>query len=104
MTSLKKFVAKYNGNLTDKETAYLTNFKLRMSISYSLPKVHKPEVIEEQTELQNKEYVTSLESQDLNLRPIVAGPQCPYQATQYSVGYYNKASHDTCQKLYRGQS
>ena len=77
MTFFKKFVAKYNGNLTDKETDYLMNFKFRKSNSYGLPKVHKSKMIEEQTKLQNKEYVTTLEPQDLKLSPIVAGPQCP---------------------------
>ena len=70
MTSLKKLVAKYNENLTDKETDYLINFKFRTSNFYGLPKVSKSKMNAKQ---QNREYVTTLEPQDLKLRPIVAG-------------------------------
>ena len=73
MTSVKKLVPKYNGNLTDKETDYLINFKFRTSNFYGFPKLSKSKIIEEQTKLQNKEYVTTLEPQGLKLRPIVAG-------------------------------
>ena len=105
MTSLKKFVAKYNGNLTNKETDYLVNFKFRTSNFYGLPKVHKFKMIEEQTTLQNKEYVTTLEPpQDLKLRPLVAGPQCPTKGLSTLLDIILYTSHDTCQKLYQGQS
>ena len=77
MTSLRKFVAKYDHVLTGKEKDYLVNFTPKTSNFYGLPKVHKSEIISEQIKIQNKEYITALRPEDLKLRPIVAGPKCP---------------------------
>lgn len=63
--------------LTPKEKAYLTVFESKTSQFYGLPKVHKSKLILEQIKLQNSDYITLKEPEDLKFRPIVAGPSCP---------------------------
>ena len=72
MDALQKFVKKYESILTDGERDYLINFTHKTNNFYGLPKVHKSEIIKEQIEIQQKEYITLLEPNDLKLRPIVA--------------------------------
>ena len=77
MTFLRKFVSKYNHVITEKEKDYLVNFTPKTNNFYDLPKVHKSKIISEQIKIQNKEYIAVLQPEDLKLRPIVAGPNCP---------------------------
>ena len=77
MNTLKKFVKKYENISTDRKRDYPINFTHKTSNFYGLPKVHKSEIIKEQIKIQQKEYITVLEPNDLKLRPIVAGPNCP---------------------------
>ena len=87
MTSLRKFVAKYDHVLTGKGKDYLVNFTPKTSNFYGLPKVHKSEIISEQIKIQNKEYITALRPEDLKLRPIVAGPKCPTKRLSIIIQY-----------------
>ena len=77
MKELEKLVEKYKNNLTDKEIDYLTNFSYNTSNFYGLPKVHKSDIITQAIMEQNSEHTKILEPEDLTLRPIVAGPNCP---------------------------
>ena len=74
---LSKLVKKYQGDLTKKEIDYLTKFMFKTSNFYRLPKVHKSDIITKAIEEQNSEYIKISEPEDLTLRPIVAGPNCP---------------------------
>ena len=77
MKELGKLVEKYKDNLMDKEIDYLINFSHNTSNFYGLPKVHKSDIITQAIMEQNNEYIKILEPEDLTLRPIVAGPNCP---------------------------
>ena len=50
---------------------------MQTSNFYGLPKVHKSKQINEAIHQQNNEYVEIYEPDDLTVRPIVDGPNCP---------------------------
>ena len=79
LEKLSKLVSKYQRDLTKKEIDYLTNFSCKTSNFYGLPKVHKPDVITKAIVEQNSEYMNQKihEPEDLTVRFIVAGPNCP---------------------------
>ena len=77
MTTILTHCKKYKDNLTKAEISYISNFQMRTSNFYGLPKVHKSKSIKEAVKEQNSTYIECLEPQDLKLRPIVAGPCCP---------------------------
>ncbi|CAC5412478.1 unnamed protein product [Mytilus coruscus] len=62
--------------LTDKEFDYLTNFKCKSSNFYGLPKIHKSNFIREPCKNSTSVCVNIPHTNDLKLRPIVAGPSC----------------------------
>ena len=66
----------YKSLLTKAEKLYLTNISFSTSNFYGLPKVHKSK-INEAAEQQNNEYIEIHEPDDLTVRPIVGGPNCP---------------------------
>ena len=68
---------KYESLLTKAEKLYLTNIFLSTSNFYGLPKVHKSKQINEAIQQQNNEYIEIHEPDDLTVRPIVGGPNCP---------------------------
>ena len=67
----------YKSLLTKAEKLYLTNIYFSTSNFYGLGKVHKSKQINEATEQQNNEYIEIHEPDDLTVRPIVGGPNCP---------------------------
>ena len=77
MTNLIKLVQKYHNNLTKEEIDYLTKFNFNTSYIYGLPKVHKSDKIAEAVNEQHSECIRVFEPDDLTLRPVVAGPNCP---------------------------
>ena len=77
MNKIKALISKHGNNLTDKEIDYLTNFEMKCSNMYGLPKVHKSKEITEAIKTCSSEYVDIKSPSDLTFRPIVAGPACP---------------------------
>ena len=77
MNKIKKLTQKYENILTKLKADYLTNFVASTSNFYGFPKIHESAFISEAIAKQNNEYVEVLESRDLKLRPIAAGPTCP---------------------------
>ena len=77
MTELDKLVKRYNKLLTKQEAEYLSTFSYITSNFYGLPKIHKSTMIAEAIKNQNCDCINLLEPDDLKLRPIVAGPNCP---------------------------
>ena len=77
MTNLTKLVQKYHNSLTKKEIDYLTKFNFTTSNFYGLPKVHKLDKIAEAVNAQHSECIRVFEPDDLTLRLVVAGPNCP---------------------------
>ena len=73
---IKRFTSKFAENLTDKEADYLTNFEVKTSNFYGLPKIHKSKEIQEGLKDKSSFYVKLPRPSDLKLRPIVAGPVC----------------------------
>ena len=61
---------------TKKEKDFLTNFNLKTSNFYRLPKVHKSEEIKTAIKLQKSGYIEILNPSDLKFRLIVGGPRC----------------------------
>ena len=72
-----ELIETHKSSLTKDEYIYLTKFRPKTSLFYGLPKIHKSKIINEAIEVQNAEYIKSLEPIDLELRPIVAGFLCP---------------------------
>jgi len=62
--------------LTDNESKYLTQFEVKSSLIYGLPKIHKSKEIQNAIQDQKSTYIELLKPGDLKLRPIIAGPQC----------------------------
>ena len=76
MKGIAKIIEKYKDNLTKKEKEYLTNFSNNTSNFSDLRKIHKSKLIQNAIKEQQKEYVHIIETSDIELRPIVAGPIC----------------------------
>ena len=68
MSNIKKTLSEC---MTNKEKDYLTNFEARESLFYGLPKVHKSTIIK--TAIENSEYMTCPNPEDLSFRLIVRG-------------------------------
>lgn len=77
MGKIKRLTDKYHNNLTEKEIDYLLNFETKTSNLYGLPKVHKSNVIKDQIDYSFTSTVKCNAPEDLKMRPIIAGPQCP---------------------------
>ena len=76
MKGIAKIIEKCKDNLAKKEKEYLTNFSNNASNFYDLSKIQKSKLIQNAIKEQQKEYVHIIETSDLELRPIVAGPIC----------------------------
>ena len=74
---MSKVVKKYQSDSEKKEIDYLINFTCQTSKFYGLPKVYKSNIIAKAIDEQNTEHIKIHEPEDLTLRPIVAGPNCP---------------------------
>ena len=63
--------------LTKAEKLHLTNISFSTSNFYGLPKVYKYKSKNEAIQQRNNEYIEIHEPDDLTVRPIVSGPNCP---------------------------
>ena len=77
MKKIGELTSKYESLLKKAEKLYLTNISFSLSNFYELPKVHKSKQINEAIQQQNNEYIEIHEPDDLTVRPIVGGPNCP---------------------------
>ena len=76
LLKIKRLIRKYEGDLTEKEADYLTNFDHKPSNIYGLPKVHKcKEILDKIKNTPNKCVMVNC-PQSLTMRPIIAGPKC----------------------------
>lgn len=71
-----RLLVKHQQCLTEKEFKYLRNHEARPSQFYGLPKIHKSEIIKRECETRKTSVIELSEANDLNLRPIIAGPVC----------------------------
>ena len=71
-----KFLKKHKQVLTSKELDYLSNFGVKFSNFYGLPKIHKNKQIQQACSENDSMYIQISNVADLKLRPIVAGPAC----------------------------
>ena len=74
---LEKLVATFSNCLLKEEQDFMIKFSFSTSNFFRLLKVHKSKIIREAIQVQNSEYVKIYGHQDLTLRPIVEGPNCP---------------------------
>ena len=74
LKKIENLTKSYEEELTEKEINYLTNFSYKTSQLYGLPKVHKSK--NEEIQRTKTEYISVTQPQDLNFRPIIAGPVC----------------------------
>ena len=77
MKKIGELANKYESLFTKAKKLYLTNISFSTSNFYGLPKVHKSKQINEAIQQQNNEYIEIHEPDDLTVRPIVGGPNCP---------------------------
>ena len=77
MKNIDELANKHESLLTKAEKLYLTNISFSTSNFYGLPKVHKSKQTNEAIQQQNNEYIEIHEPDDLTVRPIVGGPNCP---------------------------
>ena len=83
-------------NFTKNEIDYLTNFEVRTSNFYGLPKIHKSKEIRENIQGNQDTYVKIPRPSDLKLRPIVAGPS---SSTQRLSNLLDLILKPLCQKV-----
>ena len=67
----------YESVLAKADKLYLTNISFSTRKFYGLPKIHKSKQINEAIQQQNNQYIEIHEPDDLTVRPIVGGPNCP---------------------------
>lgn len=77
MKKVCELTEKFDSQLVKKEMLFLTIFSFLMGNFYGLSKVYKIKQIKEAILQQNKEYIELYEPNDLTVRPIVGGPNCP---------------------------
>ena len=75
MKKVKKVISLAK-EITRHEIGYLLDFECKQSMFYGLPKIHKSEMIRNECNKTNSEYLELLDPEDLRFRPIVAGPAC----------------------------
>ena len=76
-SNLLTFLRKYKMSFTEPEWKFLNDKLHEVSNFYGLPKIHKSMVLESAINTQNSEIIEMFEPNDLKLRPIVRGPNCP---------------------------
>ena len=77
MEKVGELANKYEPLLTKAEKLYLTIISFLTSNFYGLPKVHKSIQINETIQQQNDKCIETHEPEDLSVRSIVSGPNCP---------------------------
>ena len=82
---------KFESLLTKAEKLYLTNISFSTSNFYGLPKIHKSKQINEAIQQQNNGYIEIHEPDDLTVRPIVGGPNCPTRPLSQLIAITLKA-------------
>ena len=76
MNKIKKLTKEHETELTKKEIKYLTDFKYQSSQLYGLPKIHKSDNINKKIKESPSESIKVEQPSDLQMRPIVARPNC----------------------------
>ncbi len=76
MNRIRKLVKDHSTELTEKEQQYLTDFEVKTSNFYGLPKIHKSTVIINEVKQTAEDFIQCIDPADLKFRPIVAGPSC----------------------------
>ena len=79
MSQIGKLIRNHGQNLTKNEIDYLTNFEVRTSNFYGLPKIHKSKEIQENIRNCKNTHIKIPKPEDLKLRPIIAGPSSSTQ-------------------------
>ena len=77
MSNLIKLIKEYKSNFTENELKYLLDTKFSTSQFYGLPKLHKSKLLNKVIKGQNSEIINYPEPDDLKLRPIISGINCP---------------------------
>ncbi len=77
MCRIKQLIRLHGDNLTPHEEKYLTNFEVKTSNFYGLPKIHKSRSVIEAVNATTTDFAECHNPEDLKFRPIVAGPACP---------------------------
>ena len=67
---------KSHQKLAKKEIEFLIKFDCKTSTFYGLPKIHKSKIIQDICNELKSKYIEVLDPNDIQLRPIVAGPRC----------------------------
>ena len=76
---LKSLMKKHGKYLTKKEFTYITDFDWQICNIYVQPKIHKNKTIIDAMKRSKEGYLEMDTLQDLNARPIIAGPNAPTQ-------------------------
>ena len=107
---MKIYENQTENNITKKEFEYLTIFETKLSKFDGLPKIHKSKEINDACTISQDNYVEIEAPENLNFRPIVAGPICKthrlnnfidilQQPYSKHVKSYNKDTTDFLTKL-----
>jgi hypothetical protein len=79
LRKIKRLIKNFGNFITKNEKEYITNFLMKTSNFYGLPKIHKSKTITDAVTDQNNDYIKLEPPADLKMRPIVAGPISPTQ-------------------------
>jgi hypothetical protein len=77
LRKIKRLIKNFGNFITENEKEYITNFLMKTSNFYPLPKIHKSKTITNAVTEQNNDYIKLEPPADLNMRPILAGPISP---------------------------
>ena len=86
-----KKIGELESLLTKAEKFDLANISFLTSNFYGLPKVHKSKQITEAIQQRNNEYIEIHEPDDLTVRQIVGGPNCPARLLSHLIDIILKA-------------
>jgi hypothetical protein len=77
LRKIKRLIKNFGNFITENEKEYITNFLMKTSNFYGLPKIHKSKSITDAVTDQNNDYIKLEPPADLKMRPIVAGSISP---------------------------
>ena len=77
LRKIKRLIKNFGNFITENEKEYITNFLMKTSNFYGLPKIHKSKTITDAVTDQNNDYIKLKPPADLKMRPTVAGPISP---------------------------
>ena len=98
MKKIGELPNKYESLLTKAEKFYLTSISFLTSNFSRLPKIHKSKQINEAIQQQNTEY-SEIQPEDLTVRPIVGGPNCPTRTLSHLIDIVLKPFSNSHKKL-----